>query len=180
MRNRILAIILAAFLAVGLTACGNPADMSREALYDDLADMIDDREQVPEAYLACLEEPLAARLRDYNEQTAALRDYYTQKGLGIAENFDPWLQIFGIRDRWTVHYELFSGRYARHCLYPDASRRVWRDQYLHAFADFSSGGSYGLWASWMHEDVVMGDWFTAERIQGYFELIDGLTEELTA
>lgn len=179
MRNRILALVLAAFLAFALAACGDPERMSREALYADVADMVEDREQIPEEYLACLEEPLAAQLREYNEQTAVLREYYTEKGLSIAENYDLWLQLFGVRDRWSAHYDLFSDRYAQHCLYPDASRRVRRDWYLAGFAESDSGGSYGMWAYWMHKDFVMGDWFTAERIQGYFDLVDGLTEELT-
>ena len=181
-------VVFALVLAVLLCACGNPGHMNEDKLHGKIISMVEDREQIPEDYLDCLDGELEQVASAYNDATKQLRAHYTDYGMGIyAAAYDLRYQLFDVkyepkRDRifysniaWN--YETFSGHLAQACLYPDAPRRVRKDWYLSVFANFDSGGSYGLWASCMHEDFYVG-YETAEAVQEYFRLIDDLTGKL--
>lgn len=185
--KRFVSAVLAALVLLSLCACGNPAKMSREELYGEIAEMVEKRKEVPEGYLIFVADDLQQELLAYHDATEQLRAYYADWGMRIAANYDLRYLLFDVeykpeRDQYLFrrlanHYELFSARFGQACLYPDAPRRVWKDVYLSGFARFDSGGSYGLWASFMHEDFYVGN-DIANQVESYFRLIDHLNSEL--
>lgn len=185
--KRFAAATLAILMIFCLCACGSPAKMSREKLHGEIAEMVEKRKEIPEDYLLSVDGVLRQELHAYNDATKRLRTYYTDWGVRIAHNYDLRYLLFGIeykpeRDQYLFryvanHYETFSGRFGQACLYPDAPHRVWKDRYLSGFARFDSGGSYGLWASFMHENFYVGD-DIANQVADYFQLIDRLSSRL--
>ena len=183
--KRFAAAMLAAVLFLSLCACGSPASLSREELYAEMTEMLEKRKEIPEDHLAVVDEDLRQKLRTYNDATEQLRAYYADWGTRIASYYDLRYILFDIayepeRDRHSrvaYFYDTFSNRFAQDCLYPDASDRVRKDWWLSWFYKLDQGGSYSLWAIYMHQDFYVGE-DTAKQVQDYFELIDHLTAEL--
>ena len=124
--KRFVSAVLAALVLLSLCACGNPAKMSREELYGEIAEMVEKRKVIPEGYLIFVADDLQQELLAYHDATEQLRAYYADWGMRIAANYDLRYLLFDVeyepeRDQYLFrrlanHYELFSARFGQACL----------------------------------------------------------------
>ena len=177
--KRIFAAGLALLLCLSITACGTgntsePAGDGASVTAErkgGIAGLILRREIVPQDYFRYLDESAAQQTGRYNELTSQLHLYYTGRAAEIAKALlyehgdDP-----GDYAHSQLYYE-WVGRIARCALYENAAELCANDPYLAYPLAKEAGGSFGLWADRLHEDV---DGEVKKQLTEYFTLIDTL------
>ena len=149
--------------------------------------LVQDRQIVPQDYLRGLDEDLASAVTDYNTATQALSLIYTQQAIHVldgvffefadTENTDS---SYGpeLYQRSDFYYECV-GRFAHYALFQNAADLFYADPYLCYPLAQEAGGSYGLWASLIHEDFSE-DGERGKMTQDYFDQVDALLSRLDA
>lgn len=134
------------------------------------------REVIEEDYLYYLSEneALCGALLEYNRQTAEMLLIYTDIATDIANSlFYEHKESPGDYDQPMLYYE-WIGRIARLALYRNCAQLCNADPYLSYPLAKESGGSYGMWAAWMHTSSSDRQ----EQAEAYFTMIDSLLASL--
>ena len=177
MAKRILAVVLALLLFLSFTACvtvnnsepaSDDASVTTEQM-GEITGLVLRREIIPQNYFRYLDVSLVQQAERYNELTSQLHLYYTGRAAEIAKALlyehseDP-----GDYHHSQLYYEWIGG-IARYALYENAAELCCNDDYLAYPLAKEAGGSFGMWAHRLHEDVSDE---IKEQLTEYFTLID--------
>ena len=180
-----LAAALAALILVLLPRPAQSADAAesyRLEKLNQITDMVLERQVVPADYLRYVDEELAQAVEEYNSATQLLKMNYSIWAEGVVESV---LYDFGDApeppdpyDRPERYYQMVD-RLSTLAFYPNSTDFIFTDPVLSFSAAHESGGSYGLWAIYLHEDWYVEE-DLARQASDYFTQVDTLLDQLDA
>ncbi len=202
MEKKLPVLLSAAALAAGILALAltlvvllrpagpDPAEAYRMEKRDEIADMVLQRQVVPEDYLRYLDEPLAEEVRAYNEATANLHQHYAQMAGNIVNSLFYAFDDAGELDengqlrgpeayQQPEHYYDWVGRIAHWAMYANTEALCSADPALCFTLGREAGGSYGMWPASFHQEGI-ADEDTRSWGEEYQALVDALLDRLDA
>ena len=190
-----LAALVLALTALGLTLTSHPAArnvspsqdgslaLTAQQAYcleqlDHITDLVLERQVIPADCLRYVDDDLAQAVEAYNDSTVLLKLRYTRLATDIvdalvyehAENPGDYQQP-------ELYFD-WIGRIAHYALYEDTYALCAADPVLGYTLAKESGGSYGLWPGYFHDQGLAYDQDLWQLGEDYFAQVDALLEQL--
>lgn len=196
MNHLIPGLLLIPMLLSGCTAAppsgaGAPVSLSTQYQIEKvnhISDLILERQVIPQDYFRFVDEDvqLQEKLQSYNDLTVSLTEsatsYATSILSGLVEADEETAQrlIGPVCDHMDVpeQFHTMEGQIAHWSLYENAAELCRADPQLTHIIVPESGGSWGMWPSWLHTFGSVSDTTDQEYFQEYLALIDTLMDDL--
>ena len=147
---------------------------------NEVNDMVLSRQIVSEDYLRYLPEELSAAVKQYNSDTAGLKQWYSSTAedyaASILYDFDPAPERPGPYEESERYYQMVD-RMSTLALFRNCADFYKLDPVLSFTVAHESGGSYGLWAGSFHESWYVGEEL-GQKAADYLDSVDALLDKL--
>lgn len=180
-----LYVLAASILASALALCwavktAAPEDRQAEALAQ-IRDMVLAREAIPADYLRYLDQDLAARAEEYNQETANLKSRYT---VYAKEQMQGMFEYYRTNEPERLNYfaseELIceaAAHLARCALYRNPQELYYEDPAMAYALSGEEGGSGSLWAAGVHQSFYAGENLVT-GVENYLDQVDAFVDAL--
>lgn len=180
-----LYVLAASILMSALALCwavktAAPEDRQTEVRAQ-IRDMVLAREAIPADYLRYLDQDLAARAEEYNQETANLKSQYT---VYAKEQIQGMFEYYRTEEPERLNYfaseELIceaAAHLARCALYRNPQQLYYEDPAMAYALSGEEGGSGSLWAAAVHQGFQTGGNLATE-VEAYLDQVDEFMDAL--